>query len=1491
MLFNSINNEYDNGESMTYEIDIQKESPSASLGNNFTKMLKDLDFDMKNNQNLYNVNKALNFEYSFSTNINFNDITSLNFDNETDFINIKHFPTSTPKKALSTNVLNLLNDNGYLKNIYDIRENKNCISFEKNINNQKKDNENWIFNNDNNSISNINIHVNNININNNEITYENDKDTLQIKNLKESVSNIKSNKNPSLSENLKIYTSQLSSSIDGNTTDKVVNNDNKNLQERLIYDTVENFDHFSESEIQIELGNVDILNKKIFIDSNNNKENGDNTNCNNKYNNNNNNNNNNNQIMSLCDEYNILSTNFSTQNAKDISSIKFYNTKGKNLLPDPYDENLIYEENLNKKVRFQSSNEIQQLNEVNTKLLNEKDELEKQLNKMTFEKEKEINENIKSYEYLLYSFKQQEKAKEKKYQDEIDDLRKEILSIKASQSHIATIKNAIENEKDLKILKFKQELTEEKQLQIHNLKKDLLKEKEEISKKFKDELSVKEKNYNNNIKIINNSLKKCKDELDDINYQFNLQKEANHNLKLKLQDQTNEIKNLKNNINNRTIELREYKNELQQKDNIISSLNDNIKKLENKDKQYNELLQKYQNDNTIINNTIKIQQKDIAELNNLIHKQEKEINSLTNISQCQEDDIKKLKTIIQKQKEEISNLNINLKQKKEEIQRYHDQMQEYENQKEDLKSIMKNQKEKQEQINQLESKNVKQIEEYNIIQDQFQKQKQKLEKLNEIYSSQKSEYQSMIEKYNNMKEKNQRMEKTIEDLKLEIEAQKVNPLFNDFNQKFRTYFEKSNPELLSHDNVLNTKLNQDQNTIIVKQYNEAISQIFENLKSILRRIQEEEKSELKKGKPNSKINEKNDNLIPYYIETILNKEGEEDINIQDKKCTKEFIEDRINFIQNFIECIYSIFQKKVFEIDILRKDINVFESLINKKDFNEHIQQKLSLIKKAYQEEIKRNNENYQFEIQAITETMQKEIKSLNQQLKKCQEIMTLGTSVMSTRNHANDTISLTKIGTENYMWMNNFRNGGSSTLGNNKDKLMNSVNSYKSIGSFTTNDDKKDNYYTFEEIIQMYPVESNEWIKRDRYQTEKMVRKQVKNEIVQKINQLQAKFESEKCTLNSYYSMEYNRLATEIKSKCYRAVIRLKSQLELKINHLKHINQSSKFTSFNSSLTTIIPTETKEIKKSKTKTELLESLSLTQQIPLEQQKYNIPSSLSQLYYQEKDLFTKKELKSSYKNPENSGNIKSSNNLNDFVLDDFPIQLNTHSINQTNLSNKAKINSMSSSTTFSLNSSSNPYFAELIKPISSSISPPSSIFTLANKTTNSNGHSTSTTTTDPIQSMKDITNNDTQNSTNNRNKLDHLSSDLTANPNPSLSCNSSATYIHRKPTELEWSKSILPTNEKNNYNITRVEPKVNSTQDFHTSNFNSFITPSLNPSSIPNNNNNSDLKKIYQEYTKRLGQERFEKKLLMKKMEEYNEKIESYKDVIAKVNRENKYTD
>jgi len=1470
MLYNSINNEYNGeGEHVTFEIDIQKESPNASLGNNFTKMLKDLDFDMQNNQNLHNINNDLNFELSLTTNVNFNDIVSLNFGNETDFLSINPFPTSTPKKVIpDINILNLSNEINSIRGKENIITNKNDIK-----------NENWIINNNDNSITNVNIHVNNINVNGNDVVSDK-KDTLRIDNLKEAIANIKLDYDSPLSENMRKYTSQFANSLGKYNNDKILDVDNKDfkdLQGRLIYDTVENYDHFSESEIKIEFSDMDDLNKlnennfNLRVNYNNNEEGNDD-------------NSNNNQTITSY-EKGIKSNKINSQDNDDLSIIKPNNMKNRIMLPDPHDENYIYQENLNKKVRFQSQDDVQKLYEINSKLLEEKNELKKQLDKMTFEKEKEINENKKSYEYSIFSIKQQEKEKEKKYQNEIDDLKKEILSIKASQSHLSSIKSAIENEKDLEILKIRQELTEEKQLQIHNLQKELLKEKEILSQKYKEELIIKENSYNDSIKIINNSLQKCKNEFEDLNRKFTLQKEENHNLILKSQDQSNEIKNLKNDINNYHIESRKYSNELQRKENVLSKLNEEIKKLENQCKQYNELLQKHQNDNALLNSTIKSQQKDLVDLNNIIHDQEKQMNVLSNDNQSQNNDIVKLKTTVQKQKDEILNLNNTLHQLSNDIKQY-------QKQKGDLELMMKDKQSKQEQIDQLEKQSTKQKEEYNILQEQIQKQKQKLAKLNEAYLNQKNEYHNLNEKYTNTLKKNQQMEKTIKNLKVEVETQKVKPLFNDFNQQFNTYFEKSNPELLGNGNVLPTKIDQEQGIQMIKQkYYDNINQIFKKLKLILKTIQAKEKLESKKEKSNNKVNENNGGLIPYSIQKILDEEKEgKKANNNQKMDTKDFIENRIIHIQNFIDCLSNIFQKKDYELDILKKDINIFESLINKKNFNDYVQQKLTLVKNAYQEELKRNKESYQSEIQAVTETMQNEIKSLNEQLKKCQDIMTLGASVMSTRSHINnDNATLTKLGSENYLWMSNFRSG---TTGGTNNKLMNSVNSCKSIGSFTTtNDDKKDTYYSFEEIIQMYPVESNEWIKRDRYLTEKMVRKQVKNEIVQKMNQLQAKYESEKCKLNSYYSMEYNRLATEIKSKCYRAVVRLKSQLEVKMNQVKNLNKPPKSFTLTPSSATLTTTATT---KSKIKiTSSSSSSSLSQQIPSLQQKSKIPLSKfqqpnlqqqkskskqppSQLYYQNKDIFPanpiKIELKPSFENLESAEPVRLTN-WNDLLLDEIPVQLNSHLTSQTSSSNKTKINPASSSTTFSLNSSSNPYFAELMKPISSSISPPSSIFTLTNKTATGIG---SNSPSDPIPFTKDNINNDTPILTTNKTKLSHIPSDLTSDRILPSSSYSSATYTYRKPAETDWTKINPSSNDTKNQKVEDSNPIKDTIQNKTTTEYPHFLTSKLNsstPSSLnlsPPNSGSSDLKKIYQEYTKRLGQERIEKKILMKKMEEYN---------------------
>jgi len=403
MLYNTINNGYSDGnERITYEIDIQKESPNASFGNNFTKMLKDLDFDMQNNQNIQNTNKLnnlennLNFELSLSTNGNFNGISSLKFENEIDFsnsfVNINPFPTSTPKKLIpNTSILNIPND--IPGNINDNITNKNDI----NIQNNNK-NENGIINNNDNSITNVNIHVNNFNVNGNTMIHpfqenENKKDTLSMNNLNEPMTNLKIDYDSPLSENMRNYTSQFANSL-GKYDNYILDADSKDfkdLQGKLIYDTVENYDHFSDSEIKIEFNDIDEINKLNGINpitSSNNKKDGNNNNnfnllntgegpnCiinNDNEDNNKIDNNNNSTITSYEKAKNIQMNNPNSDNGNQILQ-----QNNRFMLPDPH------EENYNKKVRFQSIDELQKLKELNNQLLIDKDSLEKQLSKYIY---------------------------------------------------------------------------------------------------------------------------------------------------------------------------------------------------------------------------------------------------------------------------------------------------------------------------------------------------------------------------------------------------------------------------------------------------------------------------------------------------------------------------------------------------------------------------------------------------------------------------------------------------------------------------------------------------------------------------------------------------------------------------------------------------------------------------------------------------------------------------------------------------------------------------------------------------------------------------------------------------------------------------------------------------------------------------------------------------------------------------------------------------
>jgi len=146
-------------------------------------------------------------------------------------------------------------------------------------------NENWIVNNDN-SITNVNIHVNNFNVNSNTMIpplQESDskKDTLQINNLKEAMANIKIDYDSPLSENMRKYTSELANSL-GKCNNYILDTDSKDfkdIQEKLIYDPVENYEHFTDSEIKIEFSDIDEINKlsNKYEDNqnnlNNNKEN------------------------------------------------------------------------------------------------------------------------------------------------------------------------------------------------------------------------------------------------------------------------------------------------------------------------------------------------------------------------------------------------------------------------------------------------------------------------------------------------------------------------------------------------------------------------------------------------------------------------------------------------------------------------------------------------------------------------------------------------------------------------------------------------------------------------------------------------------------------------------------------------------------------------------------------------------------------------------------------------------------------------------------------------------------------------------------------------------------------------------------------------------------------------------------------------------------------------------------------------------------------
>jgi len=440
---------------------------------------------------------------------------------------------------------------------------------------------------------------------------------------------------------------------------------------------------------------------------------------------------------------------------------------------------------------------------------------------------------------------------------------------------------------------------------------------------------------------------------------------------------------------------------------------------------------------------------------------------------------------------------------------------------------------------------------------------------------------------------------------------------------------------------------------------------------------------------------------------------------------------------------------------------------------------------------------------------------------------------------------------------------------------------------------------------------------------------------------------------------MEYNRLATEIKSKCYRAVVRLKSQLELKMNQVKNLNniKSTSTTTTNATTTT---TNTSSNSLSQQRIPILQKKDSSQQKQAQiQTKTHTQSSLLNYYHQNKDIFTanpiKIELKPSFEkiidnsnnnnsninnnnnnnnnntnnnnsninNINNNSNNNNSNNnntntskpntiFNDPLLDEIPTQLNSHLTIQTNSTNKTKINPTSSSTTLSFNSNANPYLTDLLKPISTSLSPTSSVFTFTNKPINGGFN-------DLLPTNMNINRNTKKNiessSNGNSNEVkpiygisNPLHTDLHTNHSllstmklPSSNLSTTTTATTATSTTLQPPKKSINLNSNpptDQSLITHSISKFNPTSDKGIHDFsselnslkfkNSTITSTLNNNSNSNSNNNSsDLKRIYQEYTKRLGQERYEKKMLMKKMEEYNEKIESYKDVLAKVNNNN----
>ncbi|KAL6624292.1 hypothetical protein U3516DRAFT_824067 [Neocallimastix sp. 'constans'] len=702
----------------------------------------------------------------------------------------------------------------------------------------------------------------------------------------------------------------------------------------------------------------------------------------------------------------------------------------------------------------------------------------------------------------------------------------------------------------------------------------------------------------------------------------------------------------------------------------------NIQKEKEKEKEI--LCQKYNNGlitkENLYNNDIKV-------INNNLQKYKIELENLRKKFNLQKEENDNLKLKFQDQVKEILNLKTSIKNYSLESRKYSDELQKKENIITKLNNEIKKQESRNSQINDVLQKEQK---DNTLLNNAVKKQQNELNNLNKLINSKNSEIEILVRTNQQQTKEINQLNSVIQKQKDELtELKNVIQLRNNdikqFNHQIELYQkQKKDVELKIKEQLVQTKqlekINQNQNEEInrIREQYQKQKQSFEKLNYKYQNQKTEQNSLTEKY---NTVKEKNRQLetivgkLKLKIESQKMKPLFNDFNQPFNTIFEKSNPDLLNPDQKKIEinpqdvnkCIYSIYQKRNYEIDIFKKDISIFESLITKKNFNEYIHHKLMKIKNAYQEEIKNCKERCQYEIQAITETLSSEIKSLNQQLKKCQEMITMNSLVTSTR-----------------------------------------------------------------EIIQMYPVESNEWIKHDRYLTEKMVRKRVKNEVNHKIKQLQGRFETEKCKLNSYYSMEYNRLTTEIKSKCYRAVIRLKSQFEYKMNQIKNLNKSNKSISLNT----------------------FDSILSSQPQP-QQNKF-----------------------------------------------------------QTHSTNKTKVNPSMSSTILSLNSSSNPYIMDLLKPISTSISPPSSIFTCTNKSSSGMEDLTdfqSISTSHPtILNNSTLKSNPITNSSSIKENIKNYnvsSKECTLNESPKLNISSKIPSISSSTEKIESYKDVL-AKVNNGKNIT-----------------------------------------------------------------------------------------